>query len=229
MLAATFVVAALHVVVIFLMPSDGTYSWSRDLFDMGAESNLPTWLASVFWFTIAVFAILLFVRSPALTLWKRLPWLLVAGIFGMASLDEIAEIHEHVGDMLQKPQIATGNPRVLEQGSPGSPWILYYAPFIGLAILGMVYFFYRNLSRRYFILACAGFACFVLAIGCDYFQGMWDPNRARIAEMIHFDKDWLVSGSIVVEETLELVGMTLIAWALMGKYATETPVTDQPS
>jgi hypothetical protein len=227
MLAATFVVAALHVIVLCLTGHPENYSWRRDLFDMGAEANVPTWLASIFWFTIAIFAVLLFVQAAGRSKWRRLPWLLVAAVFCGASCDEISEIHEHVGDILQRPMVATGNPEVLRQGSPGSPWILFYAPFLALTIFGMVYFFYKNLAKRYFLLTCAGFFCFVLAIGCDWYQGMWEPTKIQIAQNMHVDPVWLVDASIVVEETLELIGMTFIAWALIGKYEMDKKIPAQ--
>jgi hypothetical protein len=232
MLAATLVVAALHIIVLVLIGHPENFSWRRDLFDMGSEANVPTWLASIFWFTIAIFAVLNFAQSAGRSRWMRLPWLLVAAIFSGASCDEIAEIHEHVGDLLQRPMVATGNPNVLREGSPGSPWIHWYAPFLALAIFGMIYFFYRTLTRRYFLYTCAGFLCFAVAIGCDWYQGMWEPTKVEIAQKLHVDYGWLLDGSIVVEETLELIGMTLIAWALIAKYEmakTTTDAADPPS
>lgn len=218
LLAAAFVVAACHLIDVSLTTDWTRENYFRDIFDMGQEANLPTWFSSVVWATVCVAASLCFTQTRGMPLSRRVPWVLIALAFGVASLDEIAELHENIGHIIHSAQTATGNPHYLHDGSPGSPWILVYLPFLGSAVAFFVWFLWRTLPRKYFWMICGGFCCFAFAIGCDFFQGLWGPNKRAIVDMLHMKEDDLVYGSVFVEENLENIGAILIAWAFFGKY-----------
>lgn len=218
LLAAALVVAACHLVDVSLTTDWQHENYFRDLFDMGQEANLPTWFSSVLWATVCIAASLCYSTTSGLPRAKRVPWLMIATAFGVASLDEVAELHENIGHVVHQAQLATGNPHYLHDGSPGSPWILIYLPFLVAAALFFTAFLWNNLPRRYFWMVCAGFACFALAIGCDYFQGLWGQNKMAIVNALHMKKDDLVYGSIFLEENLENIGTIFFAWAFFGKY-----------
>jgi hypothetical protein len=218
LLAVAFVVAACHLIDVFTVTNWQNENYFRDFFDMGAEANLPTWFASVLWATTCVAAALCFTTTKGMPLLKRVPWLMISAAFGIASLDEVAELHENVGHIIHQAQLSTGNPHYLHDGSPGSPWILVYLPFLIAAALFFVWFLWSNLPRKYFWMICGGFACFAVAISCDFFQGLWGPNKQAIVDALHMNRNDVVYGSIFLEENLENIGTLLFAWAFLGKY-----------
>src|SRR5688572_30166390 len=57
------------------------------------EGNVPTWLATVLLFASAITAASIALRQAAF----RRHWWGVAAVFAYASLDEAAELHEHLG------------------------------------------------------------------------------------------------------------------------------------
>jgi hypothetical protein len=211
MLAVIVLVAILHNLSQFVFVR---HSGIHEFFDVAYEQNFPTWVASIFWFVLSSSAFLCFRESTG-AWWKRLPWLMVAVIFLGASIDEISELHENIGQMLHEQQIAGGDPELLREGSPGSPWIGFFAPFLAVSIIGMLVFFVRTLQRRLFWTCIAGFCCFLAALSMDFYQGMYDPYREKIAQAVHLDTRTLVHASIAVEEHLELLGMTLLTYAFV--------------
>lgn len=67
------------------------------LLDLNREGNLPTWYPSIQWFCVAIFLGLFAHRNFSLR--QKRSWLLVVVslLFLVLSLDEVAEIHEWLG------------------------------------------------------------------------------------------------------------------------------------
>jgi len=95
--------------------------WKSDLFQLGGEANIPTWLATAQLFTVAAVLGPLALRDGHR---NRLTFLIPA-FFALLSLDEAARLHERGGDWLL---------RELEIGveSKSGPWMILFVPIIGL-------------------------------------------------------------------------------------------------
>lgn len=209
--AVVYLLACGHILVnrLVLLPD----SVLRQMFDVGFEGNIPTWINSLYWFAVGFSAFCCYTceRGQAF----RWPWVAIGLIFVAASCDETAEIHENVGSALQEI-VMDDNLRQLSETSPGSPWIGYYAPILVVVVGLIAVFLYRRLNtlRSRIVVAC-GFACFVIAITMDHFQGLPDPTRIHIASSLGVQKHFLVEASILFEEVCELSGCVLLTNAFL--------------
>ena len=155
------------------------------------EGNVPTWLATVLLFSCAVAAGAI-ARDASLF---RRHWWGVAAVFAYASLDEAAELHEHLGGTFDLGGLFYFD------------WVIPAA--ILLAALALIFWpFVRALApvtRRRLILAGAlyvgGAVVMELPLG-------WWTERAGADSLGYALIDW-------VEETMELTGAALALWALV--------------
>lgn len=155
------------------------------------EGNVPTWLATVLLFSCALAAGA--IARRALTF--RRHWWGVAAVFAYASLDEAAELHEHLGG-----NFALGGVLYFD-------WIIPAG--VLLVCLGVIFWpFVRALepaTRRRLVIA-----------GCIYIGGAvlmelplgWWTDRAGSDSLGYALIDW-------VEETMELAGASLALLALV--------------
>ncbi|MGH3112938.1 MAG: hypothetical protein ACRDOP_05675 [Gaiellaceae bacterium] len=158
--------------------------WEKRLFDLTEEQNLPTWLNSVQFAGAALAAAL-----AAEVARRRLAWRALAAILLFFSLDELALVHEEIIE------------RVADE-SGGEPWFwpFFYTP-IAAACLAAVVVAARDARRALgsVWLFLAGFGCLGVALVLD----------GAAAE--YMDEPWLWQPSVVVEESLELLGPVLLA------------------
>ncbi|MBA3502309.1 MAG: hypothetical protein M4D80_18885 [Myxococcota bacterium] len=155
------------------------------------EGNVPTWVATLLLFSSALVAAS--IAQRALTF--RRHWWGVAAVFAYASLDEAAELHEHMG------------------GNFSAGGVLYFDWIIPAAVLlvalVMIFWpFVRALepsTRRRLILAGAiyvgGAVLMELPLG-------WWTDRAGPDSLGYMLIDW-------VEETMELAGAALALHTLV--------------
>lgn len=204
--ALSYLLACAHILVnqLVLLPN----SLWRQMFDLGIEANIPTWFSSIYWLCVGFSAYLCYAAEKGRK--ARWPWILIGLVFTAASCDEASEIHENIGSLLQE-FVMDKQVRALSEASPGSPWIGYYAPLLALVILGFVVFLFRRLTnlRSKIVVICA-FACYAIAISMDFFQGMPDPQRVRLAAAIGVSRPALVEFSIIFEEMCEMLGCILL-------------------
>lgn len=202
-------------------------------FDLNQEQNIPAWYASVLWFMVFQLAALNYVlecRAKSTEPHKWV-WLLFAALFLVASADEVATIHEHVGSFLQdlivptiRSQVATFFIRngfspesfVVHFSTSRSPWILFYAPFL-LAAGGFCWLFlWRRFtySRHLRLLMVAAAVCYVVAESFDFVQGMRSPPISLIPQPLGLTWPLFLDLTVMVEELLEDLGTVCIIMAL---------------
>jgi hypothetical protein len=156
------------------------------------ESNLPTWFSSSLLLACAVAAGAIANGRPA---WHRHWWGITAMLAWM-SLDEAAELHEHLGGMI---------------GTSGVLYFDWVIPAAGVvAMVAVIYWpFVRALepaSRRRLILAAAIYLGGALAMELPL--GWWTEHRG--SEGLGYGLiDW-------IEETMEMIGATLALVALLA-------------
>jgi hypothetical protein len=210
--AAAYLAACAHVVVNNIdLPS---HSMLREMFDLGMEANIPTWLNSVFWLSTAVGAFLCFTLERGKKF--RWVWLLIAATFCFASCDEVSKIHENVGSALQELFDEDNSIRKLSDASPGSPWIGFYLPVLATVVIGIVVFLFKRLSLIGRLTVLGGFAFFAISILMDFYQGMVDSERIAIAKAMGFQLKPLVELTILVEEFSEFCGCICLTNAFVG-------------
>ena len=159
------------------------------------EANVPTWVASSLLLASAVTAASIAAALGEGAPWRRHWWGVAIGL-GWVSLDEVAELHEHLGGHL-------GLGGVLYYD-----WVVFAAAVV--AVLAVVYLpFVRALTaltRRRLIIAAAvyigGALIMELPLG-------WWTERAGNDGIGYVLIDW-------VEETMELVGACLALVALLA-------------
>lgn len=156
------------------------------------EHNVPTWLASSLLLACALAAGAI-ARGAAS--WRR-HWWGVCAVFGYASLDEAAQLHEHLGGHLEAGGVLYFD------------WVIPAAAI--LAVLAVVFLpFVRALpgpTRRRLVIAGAIFVGGAVAMELPL--GWW-TERAGPDSLGYGLIDW-------VEETLELVGASLALVALVA-------------
>ena len=156
------------------------------------EANLPTWFSSSLLLACAVAAGWVAAAHDA---WRR-HWWGITAILAWMSLDEAAELHEHLGG-----HIGTG-------GALYFDWVIPAAVIV--LVLGLVYLpFMRALeerSRRRLVTAAAIYLAG--ALGMELPLGWWTETYGS-GGLGYGLIDW-------VEETLEMIGATLALWALVA-------------
>ena len=193
LLAAVGVVAALGLAVeVWAALSDDAVIaalWPR--FSLSAEANVPTWFSSVLLAGCAVAAGA--IASHAAT-WRR-HWWGICGALAYVSLDETAELHEHLGGHLDL------------HGLFYFDWVIWAA--LVVAILAVIYWpFLRALSsptRERLILAAVIYVGGALVMELPL--GWWTDTIGEDT-LGYALIDW-------VEETMEMVGAALALFALV--------------
>lgn len=162
------------------------------MLSLSYEHNVPTWLSASLLLCCALAAGAVARRAA---LWRR-HWWGVAAVFGYASLDEAAELHEHLGGHL-----ATSGVLYFD-------WVIPAVAILG--VLAAVFLpFVRALApatRRRLILA--GVIYIGGAVGMELPLGWW-TERAGNDNLGYALIDWL-------EETLEMIGASLALLALVA-------------
>lgn len=156
------------------------------------EGNLPTWLASLLLFSCALAAGSVALTKPA----RHRHWWAIAALAAWMSLDEAAELHEHLG------------------GHIGTSGVLYFdwvipAAVIVVAITLAFIPFVRTLhapTRRGLIIA--GLVYVGGALVMELPLGWWSEQHGTDG-FGYAVIDW-------IEETLELVGASLALAALVA-------------
>lgn len=206
-------------------------------FDLNMEQNIPAWYASVLWFMVFLFSLLNYLLERRQKIKKKHTWvwLFFAVLFLVASADEVATIHEHVGSLLQdlvvptfRAQIATYFVRngfspesfVVHFSTSKSPWVLFYAPFLigagGFCWIFLWRRFSNNRNLRNLMLIAAG--CYLVAESFDFIQGMRSPPISLIPQPLGLDWPTFLDLTVMIEELLEDCGTVFIIWALFQHF-----------
>lgn len=156
------------------------------------ESNVPTWFSSALLLACAVAAGAIAVARPP---WHR-HWWVISGVAAYLSLDETAELHEHLGG-----HIDTGGVFYFD-------WVIPAAIVVALIVVAFIPFV-RALdatTRRRLILA--GVIYVGGALVMELPLGWWSEQRG--GDTLGYALiDW-------VEETMEMIGATLAFVALLA-------------
>ena len=202
--------------VLIDLASAGTQVVSRladvgkiDLLDVGEETSVGTWFTSMLLLSgAALFALIAGLRRSA---GDRLAvnWFLLSGFLLVLSLDEVATFHEHIGQAIRRV--------VPTDGLLYYSWVvpaLAVVALMAIASIGLV----RSLdprSRRLIVAAAAiyvgGGAGFEMLSGLVEDQGV---DSLPYVTLTH------------CEELLEMLGITLLIYTLLGLLAGDRGVVE---
>jgi hypothetical protein len=213
-LVAVFSIAHLAATLVEFGSGDVEYFTRRHLgtirlqFDLEAEGNLTTWYASV---TLLLCAVLLWVigqsRQLAGDRWAG-HWKLLSAVFVLASIDEVATIHEAMTRPVHNLLHTTG---IFYYA-----WVVVALPIV--AVLGLASLrFLASMPRRQCIAFLTAGAVFLAgALGLEMVEGVIATQNGEGTLLMVLAR-WL-------EEVLEMVGVLLFVNALLRISAAQRPV-----
>jgi len=173
-----------------------------DLFGLSYEENLPTWYSSMLLFSSALVLGFIAAEHRLQGAPDVLYWQVLAGLFVLISLDEIAQRHEEISNFFD-----FGG--VLYYG-----WVIPAALFV--SVFGLSYLrFLSRLPRGVAIRMWVSGGLYVLgALVMELPLGYWAYEEGR---------DNLVYGLIdLVEESLEIIGLSFFLHTMVGHLASLT-------
>lgn len=192
-------------------------------FDLDSESTIGSWFASMQWFSIALSSFVVYfleglsARSHPERFRYRTWWLVTALVFLVASADEIAMIHETAGELLGPWFMSLGIGGDIWSYFRESPWLVFYALPLSGFILFTLWFLSDRLKQvtRSLYLCASGYAFFIFALVIEFVQGLPAEKLLPVAIIFQTTCAGFYAGSVLVEETLENLGSTLILVAFL--------------
>lgn len=211
----------------------------KRLFDITLEDGLPAWFAETQTLFVALIAWAIYAvagRSKADRV-RRVGWCFSAVLFTYMAVDDGTRLHERIGTAYRQASQSTDAPTVpvgddeepvpspvSAGGFPSYAWQVIFVPAFALAGLALLVFLWRELrDPGAFRWVLAGLACWVVAVGLDFIEGLhqthpwnvqvWIINRVDLIDFTarHFDSlpfDTVRHFFKSLEELLEMVGMT---------------------
>ncbi len=186
--------------------------------NLTGEANLPTWFSALLW---QIAALLAFSIAQAHRE-KNLPnvgyWIGMVPLFLFLSLDEAAMIHENVGDMIAR------RAELPDVFNYTFAWVLFGVGLV--AVVGLIYLrFLLRLQRALAVLFVASAAIFVFAsVGVESVSAsVWNGKL----DQFPFGLTW--GRMVVLEETLEKLGVILLLYTLLRVLALEASPYAEPS
>lgn len=168
-------------------------------FFLDQENNIPTWFSSALLLLSAGFAAVLGRFEPAPDRSHRRRWFGLAVVFGIMSVDEVASLHETFSSMIRDGLGLSG--------------ILYFAWVLpAIVLVGFLGLFYLRflvaLPRRVQVPLIAAAVIYLSgALGMEMVGGVLADGGSQ---------DALAYGLVTTaEELLEMVGLSLLVYALL--------------
>ncbi|MCB9466682.1 MAG: hypothetical protein H6677_00315 [Candidatus Obscuribacterales bacterium] len=126
-------------------------------------------------------------------------------------------IHETAGELLGPWFMSKGIGGGIWSCFRESPWLVFYAIPLGGFILFTLWFLSDRLKEvaKSLYLCAFGFAFFIFALVIEFVQGLPSEKLLPVAMFFQTTCAGFYAGSVLVEETLENLGSTLILVAFL--------------
>lgn len=198
-------VALVTFYLVFTLVGNPLGNDSPVLFDLNGEGNIPAWYSAMKLFTVAICAY--FYGRLVLLEDKFAGWLILLGAAGFAylSMDEGSTLHEKIGDRFNMLVSGTGELTAKPIFETTGLWMVFLGPPLFIALVGGVIYLRKRLSipNHVFVKALAGITIFVVAAAPGDIAYNYVSGNARILQ-------------IAIEEFSEMIGVSLILWAVMA-------------
>ncbi len=232
MIVRAIIIAVLFITLAGLAARFALYMWGEAvqalrIFDVGEERSIPTWFESIQFLLCSILLAVVAVAKKQRNARYSLHWGVLSIILLLLSLDEVASIHEAIGQQSERllRSIAGFEPG----GAISFFWVVPGAVFVLVVLLAYLRFLVHlpQTTRRWFLFAGA---LFVLgALGMEMLTAQVMSSSGGIS-------DWIVSssGGIVdrgsasaiptilkglqtsIEEMFEMLGLTAFVYALLA-------------
>lgn len=195
------------------------------LVDVDYEMNLPTWFSSAQWFlmSLTLGSIAVVVGAAERSRIRRVLWACSAALALFLSIDEVAMIHERAGTVLE--EVITRAPQdsslraVL--GLHSYYWIVAYLPLVVPAIIVGTVFLWKELGKSRVAAFSGIFTLLYAAVGLDFIEGRFGvPDHSGVP--LRIASHTFMLDIALVEESLEMIGVCLIQFALLRHLASVT-------
>jgi hypothetical protein len=230
----TIIIAVLFLTLAGLAARFAMYMWGVEgylqplrLFDVGEERSIPTWFESILFLLCSLLLAVVAVAKKQRNDRYSLHWSVLSIILLLLSLDEVASIHEAIGQ--QSERLLHNTTGLTPGGAIKFFWVVPGAIFVIIVLLAYLRFLadLPQTTRRLFLFAGA---LFVLgALGIEMLTAQVVSSSGPIANWIESSSGGLVgreSASAIptilkglqtsVEEMFEMLGLTAFVYALLA-------------
>lgn len=176
------------------------------LFDFNLENNVPTWFSALILAFASVLLFIIYDHKKRNNIKPAIYWLVLALIFVFLSMDESAQIHEEVANIV-RPKLGNHDAGGLLYWA----WVVPYSVFV----IGVLAYFLRfmlnlpPLTRNLFFLS--GIMYVSGALGLEFLEGYF----FKLYGLNHIYNRILYC----VEELLEMGGVTVFIYSLLNYMA----------
>jgi hypothetical protein len=223
MIVRVLIIAVLFITLASLAARFALYMWGEEellqplrLFDVGEERSIPTWFESVQFLLCSILLAVIAVAKRQHNDQYSLHWSVLSIILLLLSLDEVASIHEAIGQELELLlHNTTGfNP----SGAISFFWVVPGAAFVFIVLLAYLRFLAHlpQTTRRLFLFAGALFVLGALGI---------EMLSAQVVSFSGGEDNWesasaipkiLVGLQTSIEEMFEMLGLAAFVYALLA-------------
>lgn len=208
-------ITAVHLVamvIVFARDGDPTRDLAG-LVNVGLDSAAPTWFAAAVLALCAALALAIRARTTTDDPTGRWPWLALAVLLLVMSIDEVATAHERLNSV--------GEVVVDRDGVFFYSWVVVgsFAVLLAAVVFGPFLFRLDSRTRRLFVIAGVIFVSGALVI--EAFNGALHASDGETGdETLRF---WLQTG---IEELFEMVGVCVLLYALASRLTDDDGVLE---
>jgi hypothetical protein len=228
------IIAVLMITLAGLAARFALYIWGEleflqplRIFDVGEERSIPTWFESILFLLCSILLAVVAVAKKQRNDRYSLHWGVLTIILLLLSLDEVASIHEAIGQ--QSERLLHAVTGFTPGGAISFFWVVPGAIFVFIVLLAYLRFLVNlpRTTRRLFLFAGA---LFVLgALGIEMLTAQVVSSSGGIANWIESSSGGMIgqgSASAIptilkglqtsVEEMFEMLGLTAFVYALLA-------------
>src|SRR5829696_7788647 len=226
------VIAVLLITLAGLAARFALYMWGEveflkplRIFDVGEERSIPTWFESIQFLLCSILLAVIAVAKKQRSDRYSLHWSVLSIILLLLSLDEVASIHEAIGQ--QSERLLHNTTGFTPSGAISVFWVVPGAIFVFIVLLAYLRFLadLPQSTRRLFLFAGA---LFVLgALGLEMLSAQVSSSSEGITNFFGMELGLSRhSGSAIpkimiglqtcVEEMFEMLGLTAFIYALLA-------------
>jgi hypothetical protein len=230
----TLIIAVLFITLAGLAARFAMYMWGVEgylqplrIFDVGQERSIPTWFESVLFLLCSILLAVVTVAKRRRNDRYSLHWGVLSIILLLLSLDEVASIHEAIGQ--QSERLLHNITGFIPSGAISFFLVVPGANFVLIVLLAYLRFLadLPRTTRRLFLFAGA---LFVLgALGIEMLTAQVVSSSGAIANWVESSSGGVVgrgSASAIptiikglqtsIEEMFEMLGLTAFVYALLA-------------
>jgi hypothetical protein len=216
------IIAVLLITLVSFVARVAMYVWgveeyleSLRIFDVGEERSIPTWFESLQFLLCSVLLAVIAVAKERRSDRYVLHWSVLSIILLLLSLDEVASIHEAIGQ--QSERLLHSITGLTPSGAIKFFWVVPGAIFVLIVLLAYLRFLtdLPRSTRRSFLFAGALFVLGVL--GLEMLSAQVSASSESIANFFGSAIPQIMIGLLTcVEEMFEMLGLTVFVYALLA-------------